>query len=406
VLVGVPKVVNGAASFFIRLYTTRFLDPAAYGAFSLGVNALMLYDGLINAALDIGTLSRLGEGSTPAQAQPAEKANLGLKMAAGGALFGLFALAGEWAGRHFLHGQGGRGFFLALATAGTGIMALRSAQLYFQARLRFRLYGALDLAHSVLRVGLVGLALWLGAKTADPLMWALAAAPALIFAGMALAAGAWGAWGGAAAWRREARQVLARSGPILASFGTSTLVSKMDVFLLALLSTPEELGLYGAALTMAIVPEMIGSYPGPVFLPRIMPALEAGTFPAMYRKVNGLTLAAAGGALALALAAGRPVMELLLPDKYGQSIGLVLILLPGMLATASCSPLTQNFLMLKKPKTFVVADAVAAPVLLGLYWWLAPAHGAVAAAWITSGHRVAKAAVVHGVAYRLVRGRH
>ena len=63
-------------------------------------------------------------------------------------------------------------------------------------------------------------------------------------------------------WRREPQRIadavdlISISSPILLTFGISTIVSRMDMFFLAFRSNPVQVGLYGAALTIATIPEI------------------------------------------------------------------------------------------------------------------------------------------------------
>jgi O-antigen/teichoic acid export membrane protein len=404
--VGSAKLFSGTASFLIRIYTVRFLDPAGYGALSLGLNCLMLFDALIGSALDLGTIGLITGGKSCEQSQiaPAEKANIRLKLATGVALLAFFGVTGEWLGHSFLHAPGGRLFFLVLTASGTCIVLVRSAQLYFQARMRFRVFAGIDLLHSGLRILLVGAVLFTGVASAISILACFAIAPAAIVVVFIVYAKAAAGWGEVRARWLNAREVLRVSGPILASFNVTSVVSRLDVFLLALCSSPAQLGLYGAALTVATVPEVMGAYLAPAFLPRILPACESGRFFGLFRKMHLLIGLAAGALLVLGILTARPVLSIVLPAKYSLSIHLVEILLPGTLAAASFLPLTLNFLMLTRPRIFLIVDSLAAPLLLAAYLVLIPGEGALAAAWITCIYRLVKTVIVQATAYRLACG--
>ncbi len=404
--VGTAMLLNGAVSFFIRLYTVRFLDPAEYGALSLGLNCLLMFDALAGSALDLGTMGLLtgGKRCDTLRIQPVEKAAIRLKLGLGGAVAAFFALAGEWLGYGFLHAAGGRAFFMLVTAAGAGILLVRSAQLYFQARLRFRVFGAIDLTHAGLRLTLVCAVLYSGAASALAILGCYALAAAGVIAAFFVYGYRAAEWGKVRAAVPDVRAVLRSSAPIMTSLSVSSVVSRLDVFMLALFSSPTELGLYGAALTVATIPEILGSYLAPVFLPSILPACKAGTFVAFFKRFHAIAYAAVGMMLAGALVAGKPAMALFLPARYTPSIGLVLVLLPGTLAAASFFPLTLNFLMLTRPRTFLLVDGIAAPLLVAAYFLLLPAYGALAAAWIGCVHRAAKAVVVQSRAYALAHG--
>jgi O-antigen/teichoic acid export membrane protein len=404
--VGIAKLMNGAVSFFIRVYTLRFLDPAGYGVLSLGLDCIVLFDAILGSALDLGTMVLLtgGKRCEDRRIQPAEKAAIRLKLVLGALLLVFFASAGEWLGYRFLHGPGGRAFFLVVTTSGTGVLLVRSAQLYFQARLRFRIFGSIDVLHSSLRILLVGAVLFWGAPSAVPILACYTLAPVVVLAVCMVFARRVADWSNVRPGWPDVRAVSRLAVPILATVSVTTVVSRLDVFLMALRSNPAQLGLYGAALTLATIPEVFGAYLAPVFLPRILPARQTGHFFGLFRRYLLVAGSIAGALFALSLMVGRPALSFLLPAKYTPSVALVLILVPGTLAAASYIPLTLNFLMLTTPRTFLVIDGLAAPALLISYFLLIPTHGAWAAAWITCLYRLVKAGIVQARGYALARG--
>jgi O-antigen/teichoic acid export membrane protein len=337
-----------------------------------------------------------------ARIRPAEKAAIWLKALVAAAALGIFAITGEWLGRRFLHAPGGRGFFLALAAAGAGLLILRSAQLYFQVRLRFRFYGFTDGAHAGLRIVLAGWILLGKSPSPVAVLASLAAAAGIVVAICLVFAGK-AAWAGAHAGREDFRAVLGAAASPLATFSVSSVVSRLDMFFVALRATPAALGLYSSALTLATIPEILGAYVAPALLPRILPACKDGSFPALFRRVHAWIAAAAAAACMAAAIAWKPVFGGLLPPRYRAASRLVIILLPGTLAAASYFPLTLNFLMLRRSQVFLIVDTLAAPVLIAGYYFLAPVQGVAAAAWITTLHRLVKAAAAQTAAARMSR---
>jgi len=65
--------------------------------------------------------------------------------------------------------------------------------------------------------------------------------------------------------------------------------------------------------------------------------------------------------------------------------------------------LTLNFLLLKKPRFFLLLDTILAPIAALAYVYATPAAGAVGVAWITSAFRVVKSLVAQATAFRVAR---
>jgi O-antigen/teichoic acid export membrane protein len=403
--VAVPKVVNGATTLFISAYAIRFLDPGGYGVLSFCTNCLVLFDALLGSALDLSVARSVTHAGIPVsdRLNRAEKASISVKLIVGFGMILLALLVGESLGHRIFQQPGGRAQLTILTVAGTALLLLRSLQLYFQVRLRFLWFGATDLMYSTLRLLFMAAIVIAGQPSAAGFLAAYAVSPILVVSIFSLSLWKRLDWSGARQRLADGREVLRSSATILLTFGVSSLVSRLDLFLLAFRGNPVQLGLYGAALTIATIPEILGSYLAPVFLPRILPARMEGRFYSMFRHFHLIAFCCAGVMVMLTLLVAKPVLSIVLPLKYAKSIGLVQILLPATLVAATIFPLTLNFLMLTRPRVFLMVDLAAAPFMAIAFFWLAPSHGAVGVAWISAGFRVVKTIVVQTIAFRLAR---
>jgi len=404
--VAIPKLINGVTTFSISVYAVQFLDPAGYGILSFCTSCLLLFDGLLGSALDLGVTRWVTGGSNPRTEQltAVEKAAMCMKVMVGTALVLLAALSGEALGHRIFHQPGGRTTLLMLTIAGTGLLLLRSLQLYCQVRLRFPLFGAIDLLYSVLRILFVGavLLLWRAATPAT-ILACYAASPLIVVSSFSVFfRRRWG-WNRAPQQLGHWREIARASSPALLTFSVSSLVARMDLFFLAFITNPVQLGFYGAALTVATIPEVLGTYLAPVFLPRILPACREGAFFRLFRQFHVIAYTCCGLTLVAGLLLTKPVLSLVFPARFDPSLDIIRILLPGTLAAASVFPLTLNFLLLKKPRFFLLLDTILAPIAALAYVYATPAAGAVGVAWITSAFRVVKSLVAQATAFRVAR---
>jgi O-antigen/teichoic acid export membrane protein len=403
--VGLPKVFTGVATLALNLAATRFLDPAPYGVFNFCITSLLLFDGLLGAALDIAVLGEITGGRSSPSAlalSPIEQAAISLKVITGGSLAFTIVLFGDLLGRQLFHQNGVRPTLLLLALAGAGQLLLRSAQVNAQAQLRFQRYGAMELAYNTLRVGLVVTVFAVGAARPATLLACYTIAPLLpvaVFLWPLLREKAQMRWFDL----QECRHLFQASVAPLLTFGVSTLVSRSDLFLLAVLAKPEELGFYGAAITIATVPEIVASYLAPVVLPRILPMERSGALFVFFRRFHKGMFVVCGALLLGGLVLMQPVLGTILPAKYKASIYLAKILLPGTLATASFFPLTLNYLMLKSPRTFLKYDCFVGLPLCIVYATTIPRFGAIGVAWVTMAFRLGKMIFVQAAAYHLAK---
>jgi O-antigen/teichoic acid export membrane protein len=403
--VGVPKLLNGATTLGISLYAVRWLDPSAYGALSFCTNCLVLFDGLFGSALDLGVAKWVTGGDAPVTPRITsfEKASAYLKLFTAAILLLVALIAGESLGFRIFRQPSGRLMFSVLAIAGAGLLSLRSLQVYFQMRLRFSWFGATDFCYSTLRIAMVATLVVTARIGVVPILLSYAAAPIIVVLAFTVAQRRHMSWRSVNVQRLDYTNVARASGPALATFGASSLVARMDLFFLAFRAEPAQLGVYGAALTIATIPEILGAYLAPVFLPRILPACRARTFFPLFVRFHAVAYACCGLALGGGLLLTGPVLSHILPAKYEPSVGLVNILLPGTLAVGSLFPITLNFLMMKRPRTFLTIDLISAP-LLAIGYLLVPAgSAALVAAFITSGFRLMKSAIAQTIAYRIAR---
>jgi len=402
--VAIPKGLGGILMLLLNALLLRYLEPAAFGAYALCVAGILFADALIGSAFDLAVLRLAPQyrETDPVRAVAVEKAALLLKAAISLAAVAAIALFAAPLGGALLHDEM-RGHLLVISAFGAfALLMLRSGLVYLQVRGEFALYGKLELLHGALKYG--GIALLVITVMPHPgwILALFALAPACAVLPLA---------------RRYAREVgsarLARSGvaPELLrfvkwsflTFACAGILARADLFLLTILADLTEVGLFSGAQVYAIIPELLGTYLAVVFSPRVMPLLRRGEFVPFYRRVQLALLIVAAASLLLALPLARWLGPLLLPPEFAASVGIVLALLPGALASFITFPLTLPFLMFLRPRLLLTVDLVTAPLLLIAYIMAIREHGAIGAAWVTSLSRVIKAGIAQVASWRLVR---
>jgi O-antigen/teichoic acid export membrane protein len=189
-------------------------------------------------------------------------------------------------------------------------------------------------------------------------------------------------------------------------FGVGALASRTEYFSLAASRQPLELGLYGASQVLAATPELVASYSSTVLSPRILPAIREGRFQTLFLRTSLACLALASIGAVVGVLLAEPVIRAILPTSYHSAIPVAKILLPGYFATGMLFPLTLSFLVFKKPRIFLLYDALSLPVLAVAYYFAGVRYGAVGVAWLSSASRILKFIVIQILAWRLVRTLH
>lgn len=384
------------------------LGAEQFGVVSLCITAVVLVDSIIGAAVDLSVmkLAPARRESDPAAAVAVQRCAMYLKFLGGAAAMIPLSLAAGWWSLALFRVSGYEDVLLVSALATLALLMLRSTQVQLQIESRFRLYGAVELAHAALRFGGVAALIVAGRATPLSVMFCVAGAPlALLLAWFVT--GARGllsppGWDGHAA-----RQLLGHLRWSLVTFGLGALISRLDVFLLARWGNLAEVGVYSAALTIAMMAQLAGTYIAVVTSPRVGPLLERGAFGRFYLRFQlGLFALALAGYLGFHLF-WRFGGGLLFPAKYAAAGSLIYVLLPGTLAGLVSFPLTITYLMFVRPSFLFRLDCATLPLMLALYWYLIPRFGGLGAASVTAGVNVLRALIAQWAAWQTIgRSRH
>jgi len=183
-LVAFPKILNGVGLIIINAIALQVLGPAQFGVFYVCSVAILMTDGVLGSAFDMGVVRLVPTliASEPRRAQNIETAALLLKSAiAVTAALCLVSFATPLAKAAFGLADAGILIYLSCSAA-IALLAFRSVQVHLQVQQRFATYGAFDLLASLLRLGGVVLVLTLFLPEPAYLLAVLAIAPAVAFA--------------------------------------------------------------------------------------------------------------------------------------------------------------------------------------------------------------------------------
>jgi O-antigen/teichoic acid export membrane protein len=303
--------------------------------------------------------------------------------------------------RFFLHGASAAPVVLAAIAAGGTVLLLRSLQVRYQLAGRFGRYGAVELLHTALRVGLIVVLLQAGVNGAGPLMVAYAVAPLVVLAVFGrelLQPRRLDAW-----WQPAQLRAIARfTASSLATCGVGAVVARLDLLVLAAVGQPDQLGLFGIASTVAMVPMLFGAYLAPSLTPKIVPYCRDGRFASLFTTTQAWLLVTAIAALAAVVVAAPLLIPVLLPESYVPAIPVVQVLVISGMAAFVTFPLTLHFLLFFSPRTYLTMDLISLPVLIAAYVYAARYHGAFGVACVTATAAALKSAIAQALALRLI----
>jgi O-antigen/teichoic acid export membrane protein len=393
VLTVLPKLAGGGLMLLLGLVLIGSLPAAEYGRYALAVTVILLADAVVGTPFDLAVL-RLAQplaGTDDAAALAVERQALWLKLGLAGVL-GL-AAAGVLAA---LGGPAAEA--LLVAAAGVALLLLRSMLLHLQMRQRFRAYGAVEIAHAMLKFGPAFVLVALGAAAVGPVLACLAVGP-LLAACVALRFVP-------AGLLRPPRPVrLAPLGGLVAWYAPTlalgAVLAQIDILLLGVLAPPDAVGHFGAAATVASVPSLIGLYLGVVLTPLALRHAAAGTLRPVFVRVQAALAAAALLFLAVVVALLLSPLPERLPPGYAGSVPVFAVLLPGTLVAMMTAALSLPLVLVGRKDWLLRLDLRVAPVALLAYLLAIPAAGALGAAVVTLAVMLLRSAAVLRAAWRI-----
>jgi hypothetical protein len=135
-----------------------------------------------------------------------------------------------------------------------------------------------------------------------------------------------------------------------------------------------------------------------------MPLARAGRFYSFFSKFQPLILIACLLIYIVSLIVLPSQGHRLLPPKYGPSLGVIILLLPGALSGLATFPVVMGFIMFIRPKFLFAMDCVSLPVLLLLYHYAIGLYGVTGAAVVTTTANLVRASIAQIMAWKWARG--
>jgi len=401
VLVAGPKVLNGLGTIGMNLLLLRHFGPEQFGVYSLAVASILLFDAVLGSAIDMGVLrlAPLHRESDSERARAVERTAIGFKLTLGLSVAIALLWFAEPLARHFFQSDGHAHLIYISAGATIAMLLLRSAQVHLQVEGNFKLYALVDLTHFFLKFGGIAALLVLGSVSPGLALGLFVLGPASGMALFALLRGT-SLFRVLPLRRAPLAELLSCVKWFLLTFCLSSVLARIDLFLLSSWGPIGEVGILSAAYALALGFELLGTYLAVVYSPKVMPLCRESRFGAFYRRFQSRLLLACLGLLVGGVVGVSILGPVLLPPSFEPAGVTFLLLLPGALAAFATFPLTLAFVMFLRPRFIFALDCLSIPVLLAGYALVIPRHGAVGAAVVTSAGRLIKAVMTQIVAWR------
>lgn len=376
------NLLNAAIGFAAMMLISRVLAEDRFGLFSVALAVMTVSTGL--ADLGIGTgLVRFASRALDKDREQADivfKAAYRVEVA-----ISLLVVVIGWLIAPTVAAFLGKGTELVLPIRlgfiGAGAMSMLSfVTAVFQSWQQFAALSAVNIFGNIFKITAI-IWLWQSAKLQEiPALAVYAAAPALaLVIGFAIMPRDWMNRPTTPQINQAYRQLFAFNKWLTVSYLINSLITRIDVFVLARTKELAVVGIYSLGFQLAqIFPILIGSIVT-VLLPQVSRMSTGEEFSRFFRKslvISALFLVA----LVPMIIIIDPVIKTLLP-AYVDSIGIFRLLFAGFAINIIFNPLSTVLLAKDRPQLITVTNAIQLIVAIAANIILVPVYGAYGAAY-------------------------
>ena len=340
---------------------------AQAGFFAVSIALVKTAAGFISDPVDLAIMRQVPPllARQPARAFEALRASFALRMAAAGAAAAAVAAAAPLASLVAPEWAGAAPYLRYAALAIIGDALIRAVLSTMQVEERFKTFVLLEGLVGILRFAAV-VALWLlGAMQVDLVL--------ACYAGASFAASALGyvllprgLTASLATRADDFAKLLHYLKWIVPAMLLAAVNERLDVFLVYSFAGAAAAGLYGAALTLALVPDILGGCLSTLIQPRIMRIHAAGEYGMRQRQFLAVSLPVCAIGYGLSLLLAEPVFALALGPRYVAAAPAFHWLLAGTLFWLAVTPLPMTLVAVAAPRRIVLVTlAQSVLVLLG-----------------------------------------
>ncbi len=336
------------------------------GLFAISIACIKMASGFISDPVDLAVMQRVPGLllARPDRGFDVLRASFGIRMSAALLVAGFFAIAAPLAGTFQPKWQSAAPYLQYVAIAIIGDTLIRALMVVMQASQRFRGFLLLEGLVSIIRFVAVVI-LWLEGAMRVDLVLAFYAGASFAVAVLGIVLLPSGLAGSMRVLRADVMDIVHYLKWMVPAMFLAAANERVDVLLVYNFSGASFAGLYSAALTLALIPDILGGCLSTLIQPRIMLMHERGTFIRSLRQFLSISLPVCGAGFVLAILLAEPIFGALLGPKYVASAPAFYWLLAGTLFWLAVTPLPMNLVAVAMPRRMVFITIAQSAIVAG-----------------------------------------
>ena len=375
---------------------------AQAGLFALGIACVKVVSGCLSDSVDLSVMGRIPPLLRAGDPRAFEvlRAAFGLRFGAALVIAGILALAAPFIAEAFLARPEAAGLVRIVAAGILGDTAFRSVLVVLQASERFRSFLLLEALVQIGRFTAV-LLLWANDLMRVDLVLACYAAIPFAVALACLTLLPKELLQSVRFHRRDLNDLLHYLKWMIPAMMLAAVTERLDIFLVYSYTGAEAAGLYGALLTLALMPDIVAGCFSTILQPRIVRLQASGLFAQTVRHFLTFSIPICGLAFLVSLALAEPVVAVVLGERYVPAVPAFHWLLAGTLFWLAVTPLPMTLVGILAPRRIVFLTLVQTVILLVGGFTLLPWFGLVGMAQTVFAMRVLIALVLLATARKM-----
>ena len=401
----VARIASAGLIFLSTVAVARVLGPASFAAFTTVAAIISVASGLLGPALDT-TLVRFAASHKPGEGASSVRVIFSAKLILSALILVAGILFSGLLSRLLLVTEAtpeGDTLAMGLAFITAALVTLWATfQAYTQSKQQFSLFAGLEFCAALLRLLMIGGAIFLGFKTVAVMVGCNTIAAFVLVIISLLAARIPKPIASADDIREAAPALLAYAKWVIAASCCTTVFQQLDILYLAYMRFPEEtIGHYGAAVRLMLAVEMAILTLFNVLLPKARALKGRVAFLAFMRQFRLMS-----GSLAIAMIPfvflSGPASRIIFGPGYEETGTFVVILLSGSIVSLAFAPAGAVIYAMGESHYIAILEASKLLLFAVAGWFAAEAFGAVGVAVAVSGVKAMISVTTYLIARREV----